>query len=58
VQRLVLPSPNGSTLSFQLAKTVPAVIGASLRNRHAAAVSMAMAKSPLMARCRSPLVAR
>ncbi|MGH3528234.1 MAG: hypothetical protein ACRDQ6_13110 [Pseudonocardiaceae bacterium] len=36
-QRLVLPSPNGSTISSQLTKTVPAVTGASPRNRHAAA---------------------
>jgi len=33
----VLPSPNGSTISFQLAETVPEVIGVSLRNRRAAA---------------------
>lgn len=36
-QRLVLPSPNGSTISSQLTKTVPAVTEASLRNRHSAA---------------------
>lgn len=37
LQRLVLPSPNGSTISFQLAQAVPAVLGVSLRNRQAAA---------------------
>jgi 2-phosphosulfolactate phosphatase len=33
----VLPSPNGSTISFELAAAVPDVIGVSLRNRQAAA---------------------
>ena len=37
LDRLVLPSPNGSTISVQLAGTTPEVIGVSLRNRHAAA---------------------
>jgi 2-phosphosulfolactate phosphatase len=37
LQRLVLPSPNGSTISFQLAQAVPEVIGVSLRNRREAA---------------------
>lgn len=37
LKRLVLPSPNGSTISFQLATAVPEVIAVSLRNRHAAA---------------------
>ena len=37
LQRLVLPSPNGSTISFQLAQTTSQVIGVSLRNRQAAA---------------------
>lgn len=36
-RRLVLPSPNGSTLSFQLARATSRVIGVSLRNRQAAA---------------------
>lgn len=36
LKRLVLPSPNGSTISFQLAQTAPVVIGVSLRNRQAA----------------------
>jgi 2-phosphosulfolactate phosphatase len=35
--RLVLPSPNGSAISSQLAGTTADVIGVSLRNRHAAA---------------------
>lgn len=35
--RLVLPSPNGSTISWHLASTVPTVIGASLRNADAVA---------------------
>lgn len=37
IPRLVLPSPNGSTLSYWLAGSVPQVIGVSLRNRRAAA---------------------
>lgn len=37
LERLVLPSPNGSTISFELAAAVPDVIGVSLRNRQAAA---------------------
>jgi 2-phosphosulfolactate phosphatase len=35
--RLVLPSPNGSTISRQLAAVVPTVLGASLRNAGAVA---------------------
>jgi len=35
--RLVLPSPNGSTISFRLADAVTTVLGVSLRNRQAAA---------------------
>ncbi|MGB3329347.1 MAG: 2-phosphosulfolactate phosphatase [Thermomicrobiales bacterium] len=34
-ERLVLPSPNGSAISFALATRVPVVIGASLRNASA-----------------------
>lgn len=37
VGRLVLPSPNGSAICFQLAETAEAVVGASLRNRRAVA---------------------
>lgn len=37
LERLVLPSPNGSTISFQMATTASVVIGVSLRNRRAAA---------------------
>ncbi len=37
LERLVLPSPNGSTISFHLAQAAPVVIGVSLRNRQAAA---------------------
>jgi 2-phosphosulfolactate phosphatase len=37
LRRLVLPSPNGSTISFRLAGTVSQVIGASLRNRRSVA---------------------
>jgi 2-phosphosulfolactate phosphatase len=37
LERLVLPSPNGSTISFELAQAVPNVIGVSLGNRRAAA---------------------
>jgi 2-phosphosulfolactate phosphatase len=37
LERLVLPSPNGSTISFQLAETGATVLGVSLRNRLAAA---------------------
>jgi 2-phosphosulfolactate phosphatase len=35
--RLVLPSPDGSAISFQLAQSANSVIGVSLRNRRAAA---------------------
>lgn len=34
---LVLPSPNGSTISYELAKSAPTVVGACLRNAHAVA---------------------
>jgi 2-phosphosulfolactate phosphatase len=37
VERLVLPSPNGSTICAALAAAVPVVVGASLRNRSAVA---------------------
>ncbi|WP_328531907.1 2-phosphosulfolactate phosphatase [Nocardioides sp. NBC_00368] len=37
VQRLVLPSPNGSTISTLLAESGATVVGASLRNRAAVA---------------------
>ncbi|MDZ5619528.1 2-phosphosulfolactate phosphatase [Nocardioides bizhenqiangii] len=37
VDRLVLPSPNGSTICAALADAVPTVVGASLRNRSAVA---------------------
>ncbi|TCK25925.1 2-phosphosulfolactate phosphatase [Pseudonocardia endophytica] len=35
LRRLVLPSPNGSTISAALADRAPVVVGASLRNRRA-----------------------
>lgn len=31
-ERLVLPSPNGSTISYELSQLVPCVVGGSLRN--------------------------
>ena len=37
LRRLVLPSPNGSTISAGLAREVPVVVAVSLRNRHAVA---------------------
>lgn len=37
VERLVLPSPNGSAISFALARGGAQVVGASLRNRSAVA---------------------
>ncbi len=37
LRRLVLPSPNGSAISFRLVKATSDVIGVSLRNRRAAA---------------------
>lgn len=37
VARVVLPSPNGSAISFGLAETGITVVGACLRNRHAVA---------------------
>ena len=37
LHRLVLPSPNGSTISARLAATAPTVVAVSLRNRRAAA---------------------
>lgn len=41
VRRLVLPSPNGSTISALLAETGALVVGASLRNRAAVAAWLA-----------------
>ncbi len=41
ISRLVLPSPNGSAISFGLADTGSVVIGASLRNRSAVAAWLA-----------------
>lgn len=41
LKRLVLPSPNGSSISFGLADTGAEVIGASLRNRQAVAAYLA-----------------
>jgi 2-phosphosulfolactate phosphatase len=37
LSRLVLPSPNGATVSVELASVTPTVVGVSLRNRAAAA---------------------
>lgn len=37
LRRLVLPSPNGSTISAALARVVPTVVAVSLRNRRTAA---------------------
>ncbi len=37
LRRLVLPSPNGSAISFRLARTTTDVVGVSLRNRQATA---------------------
>ena len=37
LDRLVLPSPNGATISVELARAAPDVLGVSLRNRRAAA---------------------
>jgi 2-phosphosulfolactate phosphatase len=37
LHRLVLPSPNGSTISTELVGEVPAVVAVSLRNRRAVA---------------------
>jgi len=37
VDRIVLPSPNGSSISFGLAKTGAGVVGGALRNRRAVA---------------------
>ena len=36
-ERLVLPSPNGSTISYELATSTTTVLGASLRNAHSVA---------------------
>jgi 2-phosphosulfolactate phosphatase len=41
LKRLVLPSPNGSSISFGLADTGAEVVGASLRNRQAVAAHLA-----------------
>jgi 2-phosphosulfolactate phosphatase len=42
LRRLVLPSPNGSTISAALADEVPAVVALSLRNRRAVADWLAL----------------
>lgn len=41
LERLVLPSPNGSAISFGLADSGAVVVGASLRNRQAVAAYLA-----------------
>lgn len=41
VTRLVLPSPNGSTICFRLAESATEVVAASLRNRRAVAAHLA-----------------
>ena len=41
VQRIVLPSPNGSSISFGLAESGASVVGACLRNRSAVAALLA-----------------
>ena len=41
VERVVLPSPNGSTISFALASTGARVVAASLRNASAVAQHVA-----------------
>ena len=46
VQRLVLPSPNGSAISFTLAEGQAVVAGASLRNRSAVASWLASRLQP------------
>ena len=40
IERLVLPSPNGATISARLAETGATVVGVSLRNADAAAASV------------------
>jgi 2-phosphosulfolactate phosphatase len=45
-QRLVLPSPNGSTISYELASTATTVIGASLRNASSVAAWICATHAP------------
>lgn len=47
VERLVLPSPNGSAISFDLADAGATVVGASLRNRSAIARWLAGRSRPI-----------
>ena len=47
VERLVLPSPNGSAISFTLAAAGATVVGASLRNRSAVARWLAGRPRPI-----------
>jgi 2-phosphosulfolactate phosphatase len=47
VERLVLPSPNGSAISFGLAGSGAAVVGASLRNATAVARSLVAFDGPI-----------
>jgi len=47
VERLVLPSPNGSAISFGLADSGTTVVGASLRNATAVARSLAAFDGPI-----------
>jgi len=47
VDRLVLPSPNGSAISFGLADSGATVVGASLRNATAVARSLAATDRPV-----------
>ncbi len=47
VERLVLPSPNGSSIAFGLAETGATVVGASLRNASAVARWLAKQDGPV-----------
>ncbi|GAA4747129.1 hypothetical protein GCM10023350_34890 [Nocardioides endophyticus] len=47
VERLVLPSPNGSAISFALADSGATVVGASLRNATAVARWVAARRTPI-----------
>jgi 2-phosphosulfolactate phosphatase len=47
VERLVLPSPNGSAIAFGLAETGVTVVGASLRNASAVARRLAEQQGPV-----------
>jgi len=47
VERLVLPSPNGSAISFGLADSRATVVGASLRNATAVARSLVATEAPV-----------